>query len=189
MSTNIKTFDLMSARKWVFLPIFRCGITEKETIMKQLVYVVLAGVALASCSTVTRGTTNQIQVVSTPSEAHVQTSIGNSCTTPCSFEVSRKSEFVATISKDGYQPMDVPVKTRVAGAGAAGFAGNLLVGGVVGMGVDAATGATLEHYPNPITVTLQPVAQVRAPAPQRPKKRKRVAGIDNAIDSRIGPTS
>ncbi|WP_413989884.1 translation initiation factor 2 [Labrys okinawensis] len=157
--------------------------------MKQLVFVVLAGVALASCSTVTRGTTNKIQVVSTPSEAHVQTSIGNSCTTPCTFEVSRKSEFVSTISKDGYQPMDVPVKTRVAGAGAAGFAGNLLLGGVVGMGVDAASGATLEQYPNPITVTLQPVATVKAPASSRPKRQKRVAGANDAFDRRSGPTS
>lgn len=124
-------------------------------------------VLLASCSTVTRGTTNQIQVVSNPSEAQVKTSIGNACTTPCSFEVSRKSEFIATISKDGYKSQDVPVKTKVAGAGAAGFAGNVLVGGIVGMGVDAATGATLEHYPNPINVTLEPVTPAIVPRPSR----------------------
>ena len=55
----------------------------------------------------------------------------------------------------------MPVGTRVAGAGAAGFAGNVLVGGVVGMAVDAATGATLEHYPNPVMLTLGAVAQGR----------------------------
>jgi hypothetical protein len=157
--------------------------------MREIIFVALAGAMLASCSTVTRGTTNKIQVVSTPSEAHVQTSIGNACTTPCTFEVSRKSEFIATISKEGYQSTDVPVKTRLAGAGAAGFAGNVLAGGIVGMGVDVATGATLEHYPNPITVTLQPLAKVAAPASPRPKKRKRVADANGAVDRKAGPTS
>ena len=50
----------------------------------------------------------------------------------------------------------VPVATKVAGAGVAGFAGNVIVGGLVGMGVDAATGSTLEHFPNPVFASLVP---------------------------------
>jgi len=38
--------------------------------------------------------------------------------------------------------------------------------GLVGMGVDAVTGAALDHKPNPVIVTLQPVA----PAPPRAAK-------------------
>jgi hypothetical protein len=30
---------------------------------------------------------------------------------------------------------------------------------VVGMGVDVASGATLDHCPNPVTVTLRPLAR------------------------------
>src|SRR5262249_15581429 len=113
---------------------------------------------LAGCATVTRGTTEQIQVLSTPSQAQVTTSIGNSCpSTPCTFEVSRKSEFTVTVRKDGYQEVSIPVSTKIAGSGAAGFAGNILLGGVVGMGADAATGATLDHFPNPVNVTLVPI--------------------------------
>jgi hypothetical protein len=89
--------------------------------------------------------------------------------------VSRKSEFVATFSKEGYESQDVMVQTRVAGSGVAGFAGNVLIGGVIGMGVDAATGSTLEHYPNPVTVSLAPMAvsskyRARKPAPRGPVK-------------------
>ncbi|MCP8938973.1 translation initiation factor 2 [Alsobacter sp. SYSU M60028] len=113
--------------------------------------------ALAGCATVTRGTTNQVTFTSEPSGAEVKTSIGHGCTTPCTIEVPRKSEFVATFSLEGYKPAQVPVATRVAGAGAAGFAGNVLVGGLVGMGVDAATGATYEHFPNPVSATLDAV--------------------------------
>lgn len=134
---------------------------------------VLAGsLSLGGCATVTRGTTEQITFDSTPPAA-MRTSTGLICpTTPCTLEVSRKSEFVATFSKDGYESQDVMVQTRVAGAGAAGFAGNVLIGGVVGMGVDAATGSTLEHYPNPVTVSLAPLvvsrkSKVRKPAVPR----------------------
>jgi hypothetical protein len=57
---------------------------------------------------------------------------------------------------------------EVPGTGAAGFAGNVLLGGLVGMGVDAATGAALDHKPNPVIVTLQPAApQARRPRPPR----------------------
>ena len=56
-------------------------------------------------------------------------------------------------------------------SGAAGFAGNLLLGGVIGMGVDAATGPATDHKPNPVIVTMQPSAPARArpPAPRKPR--------------------
>ncbi len=66
------------------------------------------------------------------------------------------------------------VGTRIANAGAAGFAGNVLVGGIIGMGVDAASGATLEHHPNPVVAVLQPVAPARQQPP--PDRRRRNDG-------------
>jgi hypothetical protein len=111
--------------------------------------------ALSACATVTRGTTNQLQILSEPSGASVRTSLNQTCTTPCTLTVGRKDEFSVIISLAGYGSQTVDVKTRVAGAGAAGFVGNVLVGGVIGMGADAATGATLEHFPNPVQVRLQ----------------------------------
>ena len=59
--------------------------------------------------------------------------------------------------KEGYKPGQVFVDTKVSGGGAAGLAGNLLIGGVVGVGVDAISGATLDHTPNPVNITLVPV--------------------------------
>jgi hypothetical protein len=119
---------------------------------------VAVAAALSGCATVTRGTTNQISISSEPGGAEARSSLGHACTaTPCTWEVSRKSEFVVSFSKEGYADMQVPVSTRIAGAGAAGFAGNILIGGVVGMGVDAATGSTLEHFPNPVLASLVPL--------------------------------
>jgi len=48
----------------------------------------------------------------------------------------------------------------MSGNGAAGLARNILVGGVIGVGVDAVTGATLDHFPNPAVITLVPVDAV-----------------------------
>jgi hypothetical protein len=123
---------------------------------------VVVACALGGCATVTRGTTEQVQIVSSPPGAAVAASTGNSCTTPCTMEVSRKSEFTLTVTKDGYEPATISVTTRLSGTGAAGFAGNILAGGIVGMAADAATGATLEHVPNPVSVTLQPLKTVPA---------------------------
>lgn len=129
-------------------------------------WVVIAGAAalVAGCASVTRGMTNQVQINSDPPEAQAKTSMGHVCTTPCTLQFNRKDEFSVLISKPGYHTAEIAVKTRIAGEGAAGFAGNVIVGGVVGMGVDAATGATLEHYPNPVTAKLVPLKKGEQPS-------------------------
>jgi hypothetical protein len=38
-------------------------------------------------------------------------------------------------------------------------AGNVLVGGVIGLGVDMYTGASQDLVPNPVKVTLEPEAK------------------------------
>jgi hypothetical protein len=135
---------------------------------RSIVAMAAAVFTLGGCATITRGTTDQLQITSDPPDATARTSLGHSCVTPCTLTISRKDEFNVVISKPGYQDETVEVKTQVAGAGAAGFAGNVLLGGVVGMGADVATGATLEHIPNPVSVVLMPL-----PAPPRqPPRRK-----------------
>ena len=47
------------------------------------------------------------------------------------------------------------VTSSVDGGGAAGMAGNVLLGGIVGAGVDAGTGAMHSHKPNPLVVNLE----------------------------------
>jgi PEGA domain len=126
---------------------------------------------LSACATVTRGTTNQIQIMSEPSGAAVKTSLNQTCTTPCTLTVGRKDEFSVVINLPGYKEQVVEIKTRVAGAGAAGFVGNVVIGGVIGMGADAVTGATLEHFPNPLEVKLERSSPASRPVAVAPKRR------------------
>ena len=49
---------------------------------------------------------------------------------------------------------------------ALGGGGNVLIGRLIGIGVDTVTGAALEHTPNPVSVILQPIP-VRGSLPAR----------------------
>lgn len=105
---------------------------------------------LGACASVTRGTTEAWEVNSDPGGARVETSNGHACeATPCAIQMKRKSEFVATISKPGYRPAKIAVTHKTSKGGAGGMAGNILAGGIIGLGVDAATGATQDLVPNP----------------------------------------
>ena len=85
--------------------------------------------------------------------------------------MGRKDEFSVSIALGGYKEQTIEIKTRVAGAGAAGFVGNVVIGGVIGMGADAVTGATLEHFPNPLEVKLEKLGPAPKAAPAASKRR------------------
>jgi hypothetical protein len=130
------------------------------------------------CASATRGTTESISIASTPPGATADVSgLDNptACVTPCVVQVKRNADITISINKPGYEPQVVPLTKEVAGSGAAGFAGNVLVGGLVGMGVDAATGAAMDHKPNPVTVTLQPSRPSASPRPAKPRPPRQPA--------------
>ncbi|MFD1702414.1 PEGA domain-containing protein [Methylopila henanensis] len=153
----------------------------------RLLFAAALTLPLAACASITRGTTDQLTITTTPPGAAVKTSMNHSCQSPCTLTVGRKDEFVVTASMPGYRDATTPVKTRLAGSGAAGFAGNVLVGGVIGMGVDAATGATLEHYPSPVALVLEPHAAAPAPTPARPTRKKTTAPKPLAFKPEAAP--
>ena len=128
---------------------------------------------LSACATITRGEHTAWEVNTNPPGATVKTSNGFFCdSTPCSLKMMRKSEFTATIAKPGYKTLEVRVTNKVSGGGGAGMAGNVLVGGLIGAGVDVATGAMLDLTPNPLNVSLGkadgPVSASTAPGVAAP---------------------
>lgn len=118
---------------------------------------VSACVLLSACASVTRGSTDAWEVNSDPIGARVETTNGFKCdATPCAIRMKRKSEFVAMVTKPGYRQATISVTHKTAKAGAAGMAGNVLVGGLIGVVVDSSTGATQDLVPNPAFVKLEP---------------------------------
>ncbi|MGF1553536.1 MAG: hypothetical protein ACFBWO_13720 [Paracoccaceae bacterium] len=153
----------------------------------RLVLLALAGTTLVQgCATVTRGTSDEVVFLSDPGGAEVETSLGHRCTTPCTLTIGRKSSFQATFRHDDEERV-VNVATRVSGEGAVGMAGNVLVGGLIGIGVDAISGATLEHDPNPVRVAFDDPAPrtpggVIAP-PVAPAVEEGTAAVVTAMDA------
>lgn len=128
---------------------------------------------LCACATATRGTKEAMVIQSTPSGALVTVNNDKmdapvTCSTPCSVKLKRKRGFDVTIEKEGYETVVTQVNTQVSGGGAAGMAGNVLLGGVVGAVVDGTSGAMNEFNPNPLVVRMNPVLVPMAEAREAP---------------------
>jgi hypothetical protein len=102
---------------------------------------VLLAAAIAApcvgCASVTRGTTENISISSTPAGATAEITgleIPTTCVTPCVVQAKRNADITVTVNKEGYEPQIIPLTKEIPGTGAAGFAGNVLLGGLVGMG-------------------------------------------------------
>jgi len=113
---------------------------------------------LSSCATITRGVHEKLRVESDPPGANVVLSTGEKGVTPAVFvEKRRRDNFTVTVSKPGYVSQTMIVESKAGGTGATAMAGNVVLGGIIGMGVDAGTGAYNSLYPNPVRMTLKRV--------------------------------
>ena len=143
--------------------------------MRTLATIVACTVMLGGCATITRGTTEAWSVQTEPVGANIKLSSGEQCKTPCTLQKKRKDPFQVMITLDGYQEVDTQIVSSVKGAGAAGMAGNVLIGGIIGIGVDMATGAGKDLVPNPLVVKMAPAgsgqaAVINTPPPDAPEK-------------------
>ena len=128
--------------------------------MKRILAVVLATLVVTGCASITRGAAEVFVIETSPPNARATLSNGLACTTPCSLRVPRRGDFDVTVERAGYETFRATVASNVDGGGAAGMAGNLIFGGVIGAGIDAGTGAMHSHRPNPLVVTLVPLESV-----------------------------
>jgi hypothetical protein len=92
--------------------------------------------------------------------------------TPCVVQAKRNADITVTVNKEGYEPQVIPSPRKFPHRRGR-FRRQSSVGGVVGMGVDAVTGAALDHKPNPVIVTLQPVAPAQPGLPSRARRSGR----------------
>lgn len=137
---------------------------------------VAVALLLPACATVTRGTKETFKINTTPSEAEVSLSSGESCVSPCKLKLKRKAEFTVTAKKAGYKDATAKVESKVKGGGVAGVAGNVLMGGIIGAAVDGSNGSMRDLTPNPLQLTLEvETVPVVAEAPAAPATDAAVA--------------
>ncbi len=134
--------------------------------MRVIAAVAACGFALSGCATIIKGTTQSISV-NTGDVTGAQCTLINSqgtwfLTTPGSVVVHKtKTDIDATCKKDGYEAAKTVIPSSFNGV----TAGNILAGGLIGIGVDAASGANF-NYPDDTTIPMVPVSPMAAaPAP------------------------
>jgi hypothetical protein len=120
---------------------------------------------LNGCATIVHGTTQSIPISTDPSGAEIVVDGTERHTSPINVILKRKFDHNIDISKEGYQKETVNIKSVLSGA----VAGNILAGGLIGWGVDAASGAQWRLVPETINLRLRPeVTQAKvAPAIER----------------------
>ncbi len=116
------------------------------------------GVALSGCASIVEGTTQMVQVTTPPVDGAACTLTSSegvyTVTTPGSVKVHKtKNDMKVLCKKDGYQDGMTVVVSHFNGA----TAGNLLLGGAIGMAVDAGTGANY-NFPDAVSVPMAPLA-------------------------------
>ena len=135
--------------------------------MKKILQVVGA-LLLSGCATVVSGTSQTVAISSTPQGAYCSVSrgggqVGAISSTPGNVSVGKSgSALSVTCSKPGYQSA-----TSFANSSFNGWTfGNIVVGGLIGVAVDASTGANFD-YPASIDVPMQPDVSARPMISQR----------------------
>ena len=122
--------------------------------MRRVASLLLAAL-LPACATIVNGSSQTVTVTTTPPAAtctldRMGTRLGAIAQTPGSVRLDKsKNDLTVACSKPGYQTATV---THSPSFGGATF-GNILAGGVIGVVVDAASGANYE-YPGDIRLSL-----------------------------------
>lgn len=109
----------------------------------------------SGCATIIKGTTQSIPVSSDPSGADILVDGMLVGSTPADIEFKRKRDHLVVIEKKNYGPKSIAVVKNVGGA----VWGNIIAGGLIGWGVDAASGAQNNLSPATIFVRLEKLGE------------------------------
>ncbi|WP_027386042.1 PEGA domain-containing protein [Chryseobacterium gregarium] len=105
-----------------------------------------------SCATIFTGTKDKITFNSTPEGAKVMHKGVEKCTTPCTAEIPRSlSKQMVTFEKEGFNNKEVKLTKTFNPVTLL----NILLGGAIGVGIDAATGSLTKYSPKEYKVELE----------------------------------
>lgn len=126
---------------------------------------IVLGIGLSGCATIIEGTDQPIGLITTPPGATCNLTregkvIAQISPTPGQIVIEKtKHDILIECNKEGYQRAQVIAKSTFSGT----TFGNILAGGIIGVVVDASSGANNE-YPESITIQMTPLGQ---PVPQQ----------------------
>lgn len=108
--------------------------------------------SFTSCASMFTGTKDKISFTSQPEGAKVFHKGVEKCVTPCTAEIKRSlAKQVVVFEKEGYANKEVKLTKTFNPVTLL----NILVGGAIGIGIDAATGSLTKYSPKAYTVELE----------------------------------
>lgn len=109
--------------------------------------------ALSGCATIINGTSQSVDFRSDPPGARVYVDGVARGETPFEADVKRKQEHEVRFELEGYESYDVQLDRTVS----PWLAGNILIGGLIGLGIDALSGGMYQVSPSSVGVILEPL--------------------------------
>jgi hypothetical protein len=123
--------------------------------------VAVGAILSTGCGVIFNGTHQTIQVQSAPAGAKVETTPSTGTfTTPTQLSLERKSNYTLTFTKDGYSPATFSIQNHAKGGI---IVADVLLTGLIGVIIDAATGGWYGLSPEAATVSMTKTALVPGP--------------------------
>ena len=122
--------------------------------MKTIKTILLTGLifGLSSCATIILGSKQSVGISSTPSSAKIFINNEEVGMTPKTVDIKKNEakSFKVRIELDGYEPYETVLTRKTSGW----IAGNILLGGLIGLAVDFGTGGAYVLTPEQIEAQL-----------------------------------
>jgi hypothetical protein len=112
--------------------------------------------ATGACATLTHGNKQDVSIGSSPTGASISVDGKPMGTTPAVVQLTRKDSHLVRLDLDGYAPFEMPLERKTSGW----IWGNIVFGGLIGIAVDASTGAMYRLSPASVDATMATRAAV-----------------------------
>jgi hypothetical protein len=140
----------------------------------QVALIITVAFSMSGCATIMTGPTQKIPISSNPSGATVQVDGQTTFVTPATVTLERKNDHILVFTKEGYNQQTVTLLHVISGA----VCGNIILGGLIGWGVDAMTGAQFKLVPTTVHVEMQ---KASSEGPQQPAVSKEMTIEDKIV--------
>jgi hypothetical protein len=124
-----------------------CGRSRKGFAVILVMCSALAGLCLSACATIVHGTRQEVGISSSPTGAEVWVDNVKMGETPVVAKLRRKDTHTVKLILPGYQPYETTITRSVSGW----VWGNIAIGGLIGLGVDAISGGMYKLSPEQVS--------------------------------------
>ncbi|MDR8394547.1 PEGA domain-containing protein [Aliifodinibius sp. S!AR15-10] len=127
--------------------------------LSSIVFALAIILIIQACATIMHGSKQEVGISSNPSKANITVDGQKYGTTPVNIKLERKKSHTVSLELAGYQPYETTLTKSVSGW----VWGNIVFGGLIGLGVDAITGGLYKLSPKQINAEFRE-SQARAKA-------------------------